>query len=392
METSPREKHTALTAYLAEIRDHPLLNRDQEASILRRHRAGRNDALDELVRNNLRFVVNVAREYQNLGLQLEDLINEGNLGLIKAARNYDAGKGTKFVTYAIWWVRKFILRALANHASVVRISTYQQKQVRRIREAERALRVALGRTPRTEEVSEHLARTPARIDVLRRRNVIEVSLDAQVGDDGRRRLSDCLRDEAGENPEDELLRREADRLLEEAITQLDDRERRVIESRYGFSREAPLTLKEIGRNLGLSKERVRQIEIDAKKRLRRILTRRMSRPLAGSKAPNRAARDEPRSRLFPVHPGSGEPRQDHLDEPSDSPRDQHAPGEQPQQVVAEQRRHVAPRPEHRGDDGRRLRTGSETHAAECVEERQNESHEEAHDDGNDEGAGRHLHG
>ncbi|HNX19463.1 MAG TPA: sigma-70 family RNA polymerase sigma factor, partial [Acidobacteriota bacterium] len=150
---------SVLSRYFSEIRAYPLLTKEQEQQLAHRVRKGDKDAFEHLVASNLSFVVKVASEYRNLGLPLEDLLNEGNLGLIEAARRYDPEKGTKFITYAIWWIRKAILKALAEQVNLVRVPTYQMKKVKQVREAEHTLRKELGRAPERHEISDRLDTT-----------------------------------------------------------------------------------------------------------------------------------------------------------------------------------------------------------------------------------------
>ena len=164
MDVSTKERSSVLSRYFTEIREYPLLSKEEEQKLARCVKAGDKDALNELIESNLSFVVKVASEYRNLGLPFEDLLNEGNLGLIEAAHRYDAGKGTKFITYAIWWIRKSILKALSERSSLVRVPSYQMKKVREIRETERSLSRTLGRKPDRAEVSAELERSLAKVD------------------------------------------------------------------------------------------------------------------------------------------------------------------------------------------------------------------------------------
>ena len=156
MDSSQNERGSLLSRYFSEIRDYPLLTKEQEQTLADNVKNGCTSSLNELIESNLSFVVKVASEYRNLGLPFEDLLNEGNIGLIEAAHRYDASKGTKFITYAIWWIRKSILKALSEHSNLVRVPTYQMKKVKEIRDAENSLRRSLGRKPKREEISERL--------------------------------------------------------------------------------------------------------------------------------------------------------------------------------------------------------------------------------------------
>ncbi len=180
MRSSQSQHSATLARYFSDIRHYPPLTRERECALARNVKTGCKVSRDELVQANLSFVVKVASEYRNLGLPFEDLLNEGNLGLIEAAHRYDASKGTKFITYAIWWIRKSILKALSEHSSLVRVPTYQMKKVREIRDAENTLRRKLGRKPKREEISERLSKSVNKIDQTLQLKLREVSLDTTM--------------------------------------------------------------------------------------------------------------------------------------------------------------------------------------------------------------------
>jgi RNA polymerase primary sigma factor len=275
MDSSQRERSTVLSRYFSEIRDYPLLTKQQERRLADRVRKrGCKDALNELIESNLSFVVKVASEYRNLGLPFEDLLNEGNLGLIEAAHRYDASKGTKFITYAIWWIRKSILKALSEHSNLVRVPTYQMKKVREIRDAENSLRRTLGRKPKRDEICAHLDRSLSKVDQVLQFNLREMSLDDKVGKDRDKSIADYLVDSGSTSPEDDLIKRESNSLVTEAMRHLSEQERTVIAHRFGMCGGPSLTLKEIGEMMSISRERVRQIECQAKSRLRKLFARR----------------------------------------------------------------------------------------------------------------------
>jgi len=273
MDSTHNERSSLLARYFSEIRNYPLLSKEQEQDLAGRVRKGSRAALHELIESNLSFVVKVATEYRNLGLPFEDLLNEGNLGLIEAAHRYDASKGTKFITYAIWWIRKSILKALSEHSSLVRVPTYQMKKVREIRDAEASLRRSLGRKPKREEISERLERSLSKIDQVLQFSMREMSLDDKVGKDRDTPISDYLVDDGTVSPEEDLIKREANTLVSEAMRQLSEQEKVVIAYRFGIAGGKTLTLKEIGEIMNISRERVRQIECQAKSRLRKIFAR-----------------------------------------------------------------------------------------------------------------------
>ena len=274
MSSTHKERSTVLSRYFSDIREYPLLTKEQEQGLARNVKKGCQDSLRELVESNLSFVVKVASEYRNLGLPFEDLLNEGNIGLIEAAHRYDASKGTKFITYAIWWIRKSILKSLSEHSSLVRVPTYQMKKVREIRDTEDTLRRALGRKPQREEISRRLDRSVKKIDQVLQFSLREMSLDDKVGKERDTPISDYLVDDSLITPEDDLIKREANTLVSEAMADLTEQERTVLCHRFGIAGGPTLTLKEIGEMMDISRERVRQVECQAKNRLRRIFARR----------------------------------------------------------------------------------------------------------------------
>ncbi len=274
MDSTTHERGSILSQYFSEIRAYPLLTKEEEQDLARNvERDGCRESLNELIESNLSFVVKVASEYRNLGLPFEDLLNEGNIGLIEAAHRYDASKGTKFITYAIWWIRKSILKALSEHSTLVRIPNYQMKKVKEIREVEANLRRSLGRKPERHEISERMSKSVSKIDQVLQFSVREMSLDDKIGKDRDTPIADYLVDRDCSSPEDDLIHREANVLVGEAIRYLTEQERTVVKYRFGLSGGRPLTLKEIGVQMGISRERVRQIECQAKERLRKLFAR-----------------------------------------------------------------------------------------------------------------------
>lgn len=284
------EAHSPVIAgYFERIRRYPVLDRDEELGLARAAAGGHGEARDQLVRANLGFVVRVARQYRNLGLPFEDLLNEGNMGLVIAARRFDPERGVRFITWAVWWIRKTILVALAQRATLIRIPHYQRQRLREIRRAERQLRGELGRRPCREEVSEHLGTDAERLERCLGRRVRTLSLDEPPGDAEGVPLSSVLADAREPGAEAGMIRRELERRLHEAVAELPGLDRAVLVRRYGLEGDAPLVLREIGVELGLSRERVRQIEVRAKARLARILVRRGDAPagLVDPRSPHR---------------------------------------------------------------------------------------------------------
>jgi RNA polymerase primary sigma factor len=269
------DRSSCVSKYLQEISEYPLLTKEQEHAIAVRMRKGSGDATyHDLVQSNLSFVVKIACEYKNMGLPFEDLLNEGNVGLIEAAHHFDHMRGTKFITYAIWWIRKSILKALSQHSAMVRIPNYQLKKVRNVRNTGRMLSRELGREADREEISKELRVTIAKIDEILQMKMRELSLDDKVGRDKDTPISDYLVDGRSVNPEDELIKHENQGMIRLALRSLSDQEQTVVINRFGLEGGKIFTLKEIGEKLGVSRERVRQIESQAMKRLRKIMARR----------------------------------------------------------------------------------------------------------------------
>lgn len=262
------------------VSEEPRLER--ELLLGRRVKAGCADALNELIEANEGFVVKVALEYRNLGLSMEDLLGEGNVGLMEAARRYDPGKGCKFVTYAMWWIRKAILDALTRYSGVMSISGYYRRKLREIRHKDRELEAALGRKPDRDEIDASLGQPAGRSEALLGLNQRRLSLNEGSGVHGGLPLADRVEDPNVKNPEEQLIRRETRTLVREAVDDLSARHRQVIALRFGLEGRDPLTLTEIGKTMDLSRERIRQIETQGKSRLRKLLVRRHACPTSDS--------------------------------------------------------------------------------------------------------------
>ncbi len=300
MRDSHDAKTSILSQYFSEIRNYPLLTKDEEKHLARDIQRGSREALHELVESNLSFVAKVAAEYRSLGLPFEDLLNEGNVGLIEAAQRFDATKDTKFISYAIWWIRKSILKALSEQSHTVRLPYSQMKKVKEIRKADRALRKTLGRRPTREEISRHLDKSVAKIDRVLQHTAHEVSLDEPMGEDQDTSLAECIVDDGRPSPESRILDHELTDGVGQVFRALNDQQQAVIAHRFGLHGEPPLTLQETGERMGLSRERVRQIECQAKERMRKAFQRLRSidaplRKPAGAGRPAVAVQRSPRS-------------------------------------------------------------------------------------------------
>jgi RNA polymerase sigma factor (sigma-70 family) len=259
-----------LSAYFGEIGRIPLLGREEEVALARRVRAGDEAARTRLTEANLRLVVQVARRYLNRGLPLPDLIEEGNLGLIRAVEKFDPERGTRFSTYATWWIRHFVVRALANQARMIRLPVHVELLLGRYAREQQRLSQELGRAPTTEELARALGTTTEQVDELEEIRRHPVSLDAPTGED-RGPVSETIADESVD-PDTFLL--SLFRKRAELTTVFDDlaaNERTVLRRRFGLEGDPPETLETIGRRLNLTRERVRQIEAAGLRKLRGLL-------------------------------------------------------------------------------------------------------------------------
>jgi RNA polymerase primary sigma factor len=256
----------ALQLFLNEIRRYPLLSAADEVRLSKLIEQGDAQAKEQMINSNLRLVVSIAKKYQGQDLQLLDLIQEGILGLIRAAEKFDWRRGYKFSTYATFWIRQAIQRGIANKARTIRIPVHIGQRERKIARVGRELHAKLGREPTDEEISEATDLPLDQIDEARNTVRAITSLDRPVGEEGETALGDLIESDAPEPSEevDVSLRREA---LREALEHLPERERNVVKLRYGINGDDPTPLRETGRRLGMSPERVRQIEGEALRRL-----------------------------------------------------------------------------------------------------------------------------
>ena len=259
----------SLEAYLREIGRYPLLTRQQECELAERIREGDEEALHDLVRGNLRFVVTIAKQYLGQGLSLEDLINEGNIGLMKAGRRFDERRGFKFISYAVWWVRQAILQAIADQSRTVRLPQNRTVVLHRVQRTIAKLQQDLGRAPRPEEIAEECELKLAEVREAMRIGQPEMYLDEVLSDDDGRTLGDALADDAESSHADaHLLERSRTEALEGALSRLPEREAEILRLYYGLGQTRSLTLEEIGGRFGLTRERIRQLKERALGRLR----------------------------------------------------------------------------------------------------------------------------
>lgn len=263
----------SLTTYLREIARYPLLTREQEAKLAARIRKGDSAALQRLVCSNLRFVVSVAKKYHNERMSLSDLIDEGNLGLMRAAERFDERRQTRFISYAVWWIRQAILQALADQSHIIRIPLSRAAALHRIGRKANALGQSLGRTPTQEELSASMEGSERVVSDTMQLTRAYVSLDAPLGNAEDARLLDYLPDDMSPAPDDEIAETGRQEFVRDALTRLKGREATVLRLYFGFDGNEPLTLEEIGARLGVTRERVRQIKERALFRLRKSESR-----------------------------------------------------------------------------------------------------------------------
>jgi RNA polymerase primary sigma factor len=258
----------SLDKYLQEIGKVDLITADEEVELARRIKQGDQLALEKLTKANLRFVVSVAKQYQNQGLTLPDLINEGNLGLIKAAQRFDETRGFKFISYAVWWIRQSILQALAEQSRIVRLPLNKIGSINKINKAFAALEQEHERAPSAEEISEKLEMSEDDVKESMRNSGRHVSMDAPLVEGEDSNLYDVLRSSESPNPDKELLDDSLRTEIERALATLTPREADVIRLYFGLSGNHPMTLEEIGETFDLTRERVRQIKEKAIRRLK----------------------------------------------------------------------------------------------------------------------------
>jgi RNA polymerase primary sigma factor len=257
-----------LDQYFAEASKYPLLNAAEEKELARRIRKGDQEAMHELVKRNLRFVVSVAKKYQNRGLPLIDLIGEGNVGLLTAARKFDPDQGVKFISYAVWWIRQAILSSLARQGRTVRVPLNRTADLSRVMRASALLRDKLGREPTPDEVAQLTGISQEIVSALLSLNSADIRLDAPLGADGDRSLIERFSVEEMPNTEEAVLNQFRSQELARALSTLPARDAKILRLYFGLEAGREHTLDEIGKMLGVTRERVRQLRDRALKRLR----------------------------------------------------------------------------------------------------------------------------
>jgi RNA polymerase primary sigma factor len=258
----------SITWYLKQTNKIDMLSREEEDRLARLTRAGDESAKNKLIKANLRFVVSIAKKYQTSGISLLDLINEGNMGLIKAADRFDPDKGFHFISYAVWWIRQAIILAISQKASLIRIPLNRSADLQKIEQVQKMLENKFGRQPSPSEIAEELDMENEEISHLRSVSKDYLSLDTKYGDSEDTTILSMLADQKGEPPDKLLLDEALKDALNAAMDSLTEPERHVIEMRFGLNGYSPMTLQQIGDKFKLSKERIRQIEKKAIRRMR----------------------------------------------------------------------------------------------------------------------------
>jgi len=257
----------SLDKYLQEIGKVDLISPEEEVSLARKIRSGDCSSLEKLVKANLRFVVSVAKQYQNQGMSLPDLINEGNLGLMKAAQRFDETRGFKFISYAVWWIRQAILQALAEQARIVRLPVNKIGSINRINKAFARLEQEFEREPSSQEIGEMLEMFPEDVKESLKTNGRTVSMDAPISSEEENTMYDLMQNPDTPSPDKNLINESLAYEIERALSTLSPRESIVLKLYFGLGMKHPLTLEEIGEKLCLTRERVRQIKEKAIKRI-----------------------------------------------------------------------------------------------------------------------------
>ena len=255
------DRESGIKLYLREIGQIALLTREDEVRLAKKIKRGDQAARTQMIQANLRLVVKIAHDYANYGLPLLDLISEGNIGLMKAVDRFDPAKGGKLSTYAAWWIKQSIKRALANQSKTIRLPVHLVDKIARMRRIALQLAEEFGRDPTDEELAEELSITPAKVAQLRTAAIRPASLDAAVGhDEDSATLGEIVRDENALTPYDLLQNRNLRKAVMDQLPLLDERERRIISLRFGLDGKKELTLEEIGKKFKVTRERIRQLQ------------------------------------------------------------------------------------------------------------------------------------
>jgi len=267
----PSSEKSAIKLYLREIGKTPLLTPDQEVELARRIKKGDEAARHQMIKANLRLVVKIAHDYNNFGLPLLDLISEGNIGLVKAVERFDPDKGGKLSTYAAWWIKQSIKRALANQSKTIRLPVHLVDKIARMRRLQMLLQEELGREPTNDEIALEMGMPVNKIAHLKTVSVRPTSLDAPVGEDDDTEFGDLVGDENASTPFDDLRSKSLVRDIYDMMDELEEREALILKMRFGLGGERPKTLEEVGQHFDITRERVRQLQNMALTRMRKTM-------------------------------------------------------------------------------------------------------------------------
>jgi RNA polymerase primary sigma factor len=268
------ESDTGLNRYLREIGRIPRLTPQQEIELAKRIKKGDPEARERMISSNLRLVVTIAHDYANLGLPLLDLISEGNIGLTKAVERFDPTKGAKLSTYAMWWIKQSIKRALANQSKTIRLPVHLVDKITKVRRVSRQMSEELGREPTDDELGEEIGIASEKVARLKGVGVRPASLDASIGDDDSTEFGAVIEDDEAQTPFELLQNKNLLGEVDGLIAVLDAREKKIISQRFGLDGGKPKTLEDVGKNLGVTRERIRQLQNVALAKLRRTLSKR----------------------------------------------------------------------------------------------------------------------
>ncbi len=264
---------TGFQLYLREIARFPLLTPEEEVKLAAKIKRGNANARAQMVRSNLRLVVKIARDYQGLGLPLLDLISEGNIGLMKAVERFDPKKGGKLSTYAAWWIKQSIKRALANQSKTIRLPVHLVDKISKIRRVAIQMSEELGREPTDDELAEEIGMSAAKVSQLKTAAIRPASLDAPIGDEDSTEFGEIVGDAEASDPFELLRDKDLRDEVGDLLDVLDDRERKIINSRFGLDGQKPKTLEEVGEKFGVTRERIRQLQNIALHKMRKALNK-----------------------------------------------------------------------------------------------------------------------
>ena len=272
------DSDSSLKVHLREISKTPLLTPEEEVKLARKIKRGDMEARAHMIKANLRLVVKIAQDYAAYGLPISDLISEGNIGLMKAVERFDPQKGGKLSTYAAWWIKQSIKRALANQSKTIRLPVHMVDKIAKMRRIATLLAEALGREPTDEELADEVGLPHRKLAMLRQASQRPTSLDAPINEGEATEYSEIIGDDRAENPLESLSEKNLHGELDGLLSVLDKRERRIIDERFGLTGKTPMTLEEVGSEFGVTRERIRQLQNVALTKMRKAL-RRKDKPL-----------------------------------------------------------------------------------------------------------------